>query len=569
MRFWRIFVAAAAIFSLFFLLGARGLNEPDEGRFSEVGREMAATGNYVTPHLEGVRHLSKPPMTYWLIAASIKIFGVNEFAARLPAALAALGTLLAVFFLTRSAFDETTALWSVVILLSSALFFAVAHIITTDMILTCFVTWSVWFLWRWHVSDDKSWRKIAWFYAFLGLGMMTKGPVAVILPLFSVLGLRWKNKNFALRQMCWGRGMLIFLAISVPWFVAVAQKNPAIWHYFLVRESVERLATGVHHRSKPFWYFVPVLAGGFLPWSVLLPAAARALRGKTGREADLVRLCGAWAIVGLVFFSLSRSKLPTYVLPLCPPLAMLTAAGLTNIFRAKLLERGDVFVRGSGLVAALILGAAAIGLAVMSHGKYGVAHAHVGLVVLAAAAGAALCIALLAIKRAELFAAAVTISTLSVFLAAIWILPSVEQQLRSQTSGKFFATTIRDNDPKGEIPVICYRSFQYTLPFYLERTVLLYQPVVKGTQASEEVFEFRGARTGSSGAILNSRQARELFTGDKPVFCIVQIADLAALEDEFGVQMYALQHVGNRVLTTNRRMTQRPTSDDVDDGNVP
>src|SRR5208283_1651544 len=147
----------------------------------------------------------KPPLTYWLIGLSIRAFGANEWAARLPSALGALGTLLAAYLLARSAYGERAGLWAVAVLLSSALFFGMARLITTDMLLTCFVAWSVWSLWRWAASEDRGWRKILWFYVFLGLGMITKGPVAVMLPLFALAGLRWRNPTLRLRQMGWGK----------------------------------------------------------------------------------------------------------------------------------------------------------------------------------------------------------------------------------------------------------------------------------------------------------------------------------------------------------------------------
>src|SRR5437867_2385552 len=130
---WRVGIAMLAVFVLFFQLGTRGLNEPDEGRYAEVGREMAASGDWLVPRFNGVEHLSKPPLTYWLIAASIKVFGANEWAARLPAGLAALATVVALYLLVRRAADETTGLWAAAVLLSCAQFFIVARLITTDM----------------------------------------------------------------------------------------------------------------------------------------------------------------------------------------------------------------------------------------------------------------------------------------------------------------------------------------------------------------------------------------------------------------------------------------------------
>src|SRR5437867_5711825 len=189
-------VMALAAFVLFFQLGTRGLSEPDEGRYAEVGREMVASGDWLVPRFNGIEHLSKPPVTYWLIAASLKAFGVNEWAARLPVAIAALATVVALY--------EMAGLWPAVVLLSCAQFFIVARLTTTDMLVTCFAAWSVWALWRWYVSSDRKFGKIVWFYVFLGLGMMTKGPPAILPPLFALAGLAWRNSELRLRQLGWG-----------------------------------------------------------------------------------------------------------------------------------------------------------------------------------------------------------------------------------------------------------------------------------------------------------------------------------------------------------------------------
>lgn len=313
-------IVALAGFVLFFQLGTRGLNEPDEGRYAEIGREMAATGDWLVPRFNGIEHFSKPPITYWLIAASLTTFGVNEWAARLPAALAALATVIALFLMVRRATDETTALWAAVVLLSCAQFFIVARLITTDMLVTCFATWSVWALWNWYTSSDRSVGRILWFYIFLGLAFMTKGPPAIIPPMFALAGLWWKNPNLKLRQLCWARGGLVFLAIGLSWYVTIAIRQPDLWHYFFVREVLERAATGAHGRTKPFWYFVPFMAAGLLPWTGLLGFLGK-LRTDSARQRDFVRLCVGWAGLSFLMFSAVKSKLPTYVTPLYVPAA--------------------------------------------------------------------------------------------------------------------------------------------------------------------------------------------------------------------------------------------------------
>ena len=225
---WRIAAVAFVVFLLFFELGGRALNEPDEGRYAGIGYEMSATGDWLTPRLDGFEHFAKPPLTYWLIAASMSAFGVNEFAARLPATLAALGTLLAVYALVKSARDETTALWAVVMLATTAMFFVVARLITTDMLLTCWTTCAIACAWRWYVSEHRRWGAIMWFYVFLGLIFLTKGPVGLALVAFALAGLRWRKQEDAqgLKKMAKGVGGV--LDIAMPRIQALERNQPEV-----------------------------------------------------------------------------------------------------------------------------------------------------------------------------------------------------------------------------------------------------------------------------------------------------------------------------------------------------
>jgi 4-amino-4-deoxy-L-arabinose transferase-like glycosyltransferase len=545
---WRLLAVAVALFALFFQLGTRGLNEPDEGRFAEIGREMAASGDYLTPRLNGIEHLAKPPLTYWLIAVSVKAFGANEFAARLPAALAALGTLLAVYLLVGSARGEVTALWTVVVLLSSAQFWGMARLITTDMVMTCFVTWSVWFFWRWYISADRSWRRIALFYVFLGLGMMTKGPVAVVLPLFAVAGLRWRNDDLKLRQMCWGRGALVFLVIAAPWFVAIASVKPELWRYFVVREVVERVATTAHGRIKEWWYFGPALAIGFTPWTALLPTVA-VLRGETGTARDLTRLCGSWTALGFTLFTLSQSKLPSYVLPLFPPLAVLVGAAMAKIAGVNHLAQRDLLVRVCFPISLVAFFAAVMALVLHTGTKYGLAANYRTTILVIAAAGAMVCAAALVAKRIGLFAGVLAGTTLISLLTFASTFPSFERNMGRKTSAKFFAQRIRREDPGGRQPVVSCLDFLRGLPFYLEQPVLWYHPPEK---QKEDVFEFTAARDGSPQLLARPQQLRELLAGPQRVFCVATTGGFATIQRELGQPLYKLEEAGDWVLLSNQ-----------------
>ena len=198
---WLLLLLTA--FTFFILLGSRALNEPDEGRYSEIAREMIETGDWLVPHLWYLPHLDKPPMTYWLVAASMKLLGQNEWAARLPLALAGMSGVWAVWLLGSSIGGRRVGFWSALMLQTSLLYFVMARMLTTDMFLTQFTAWAVYFLWRsWQIltsdfrlrtSDFCLWHLAGW--AAIALGFLTKGPVALAIPLVALAALvvyRWK-----------------------------------------------------------------------------------------------------------------------------------------------------------------------------------------------------------------------------------------------------------------------------------------------------------------------------------------------------------------------------------------
>jgi 4-amino-4-deoxy-L-arabinose transferase-like glycosyltransferase len=548
-------VLAVAVFVVFFQLGARGLNEPDEGRYAEIGREMAASGDFLTPRFNGVIHLAKPPLTYWLTALSIRAFGVSEWAARLPSALGALGTLLAMYLLARGACGEQAGLWAVVVLLSSALFFGAARLITADMLLTCFVTWSVWSLWRWYASADRSWRKILWFYVFLGLGMITKGPVAVMLPLFALAGLCWRNPTLRLRQMGWGKGALIFLAIAAPWFIAVAGMDPERWRYFLGREVVGRLATAAHNRAKPWWFFLPVLLVVFLPWTPWL-CGAGVLRRLTGRGRELVRLCAGWLVLGLIMFSLSKSKLPTYMMPLLPPLAILVAVIIGRIGEG---ERDGVvgwLSRVSAVVAGLLVLGVAVAVGMVATTRFHVRGEFAVAVLLLAIAGCLVSVWLWRRRGLTGFAMGLAGTTLAVLLVVVMAVPLFERNLGNKALTKYVAECIQREDPAGRVPVVFCGYLLRGLPFYLQRPVLWYH---SATNETGRVFELDAVYPGTPNCLNDPQQLQDLFAGPRRVFCIASRKEFATMPRERRGLVHEIDEVGEWVVLSNQHslLTER------------
>lgn len=308
--------------ALFAFLGTRGLNEPDEGRYAEIGREMAATGQWLVPHLNGIEHFQKPPFVYWLTALSIRLLGANEWGARLPSALAALGTIMMTRAIARRVLEAGRAETAALVLLSSLGFFALARLLTPDMTLTFWTTAAIAaFVW------ERRW----WFFVCLGLGFMTKGPMALVVPLGAVLGWHLAARGTpARRRLPWLPGMLLTLALGLGWFVALSVWDHRLFSYFGGYELVERFGSHKHGRSQPFWFFGPVILGAFLPWTFFAFAHVKAVWRKW-RTRTLLPWQGmllGWLLVSFVILSASGSKLPTYILPLLPALALGLAAKL-------------------------------------------------------------------------------------------------------------------------------------------------------------------------------------------------------------------------------------------------
>ena len=309
---------------LFFFLGARGLNEPDEGRFAEASREMSVNSDWLIPRLAGVPHLQKPPMIFWISAASLRIFGVNEWAARLPSALAALGTILLTMHLAGLLFGRDVSWLSGLILLSNAFFFGMARIITTDMLLCFWITAAVVFFVQYTINH-QAWA-LALFYTSLGFGFLTKGPIAYLIPLCAVIpwSIAWRRRSGAAnRPAHWGLGLLLSLAIGFSWFIALFRQHPELMTYYLRHEFLDRIASNVHARAKPFWFYSAVTLGGLLPWSLLIPRMVGSMLRLRPLLGSPVRwLFAGWLILPWIVLHAVTSKLPTYVLPLFPPLAI-------------------------------------------------------------------------------------------------------------------------------------------------------------------------------------------------------------------------------------------------------
>ena len=364
-RAW-LLVCALALASLCWGLGSYPLLEPDEGRNVEVAREMARSGDYVLPTLDGLPYLDKPATYFAAVAFALLALGDSEGAARLPSLLFTLGTALLVWRLGRRLGPTGTGEIAAVALATMPLALAFSRTVIFDSALAFLETLALTAAWHGFAEERqrRTWFALAW--AALGLGIITKGPVAVLVPLL-VLAAFGLGAGVRLRPFFSVRAWPWFFVTALPWFVAVSLRRPDFPGYALVYESLKRVATRSAGRPGPFWYFVPVALAGSFPWiAPALAAAVRAWKLRAARrqpEGRAAVFVLAWALVPLVFFSLSQSKLPGYYLPALPALALAAA-----LILARALVDGAAFrqVRVAGYVVSGVLTALGAALVVFS-----------------------------------------------------------------------------------------------------------------------------------------------------------------------------------------------------------
>jgi 4-amino-4-deoxy-L-arabinose transferase-like glycosyltransferase len=314
---------------LFFLgLGTRPLWDTDEGMHAETSKEMVLSGDWITPTFNGERFYDKPILHSWFVALSFLIFGFTEFAARFPAALLGLGGVLLTYLLGKRMFGSTAGLVSGVILATSLEYFLLTQTVVHDSSLAFFMLLALFCFYTAYRDERHRGWYFGLFYTSLGLCVLSKGPLGLGLPgLIVGLFLLLRKRLGFLKEMRIGWGVVIFLAVAAPWYVLISLRNPGYAGYFFIQNNLMRFASSHARHHEPFYFYVPVLFGGLLPWSFLLPTAfVRSFRISLGkiREDELFLLLWLFSVFG--FFSLASSKLPTYLLPLFPAGALLLGA---------------------------------------------------------------------------------------------------------------------------------------------------------------------------------------------------------------------------------------------------
>ena len=315
------------------------LLEPDESRYAQIPKEMLEDGSWVVPTLHNEPYLDKPPLMYWLVALSYKLFGVSEASARLVPALCVHGTILMLYRLGRRSLGERAAFWAAILLTVAPGFLGIARLLVLDGLLSFCVTTSV--LCGFEAVRTGTFRRGWWIAAavFSGLGFLTKGPISEVLLFPPLIAFGWLTRSrepeasastpnalaFGSRLRIGWRNCLLFaavvVAVNLPWYIAMGCQQPEFLRYFFWEHNVLRFVKPFDH-LQPVWYYAPVLLLGFLPGVVVgVPYVRSLLKGEPTRSVA----GGFWLLAGLwcvAFFSISGSKLPTYILPAYPPLCL-------------------------------------------------------------------------------------------------------------------------------------------------------------------------------------------------------------------------------------------------------
>lgn len=335
---WALFI----LFCLFWLLmlDARTLVPTDEGRYAEMAREMVASGDWITTRLNGIKYFEKPPLQTWMNAITFELFGLGDWQARLWTGLCGLFGIVLTWHAGRRVFNERVGFYAGAVLASSFLWAALGHINTLDMGLSSMMTIALCALLiaqrdSASATERRNWMLACW--AGMALAVLSKGLIGLALPGAVLVIYSLVAKDFGIWQRLHiGQGLLLFFAITTPWFVLVSLKNPEFPQFFFIHEHFQRFLTKTHHREGPWHYFIPLLILGIAPWlGVLFQSLFGGLRDATGTRFKPKRLLLIWAGFIFFFFSISGSKLPSYILPIFPALALLVAAYWENASRKQ------------------------------------------------------------------------------------------------------------------------------------------------------------------------------------------------------------------------------------------
>lgn len=537
--FWRcdlivITVALLVLFGAF--LGARPLTVPDEGRYAEIPREMLVSGDFVTPHINGIKYFEKPPFFYWVQSGSLRVFGLNEWVVRIPNALFALLGVLLTYAGARQLYGRRTGLISAGVLATFSIYTAMSQMVTLDMTMATLLSGTLFSFILGNLVPPGSRRSTFMYamYTFAALATLTKGLIGIILPgiiIFTWLLLthRWRD----LKTYCLPTGSLLFLLITLPWHIAVAIQNPEFFQFYIIDQQFLRYLTDSTGRNQPFWFLPLSLFGGMFPWlGFLIPALPhswpRWWRTPVAEQPTLFLLL--WAGVITLFFWPSNSFLTPYVLPILPPLAIIIGRYLDWA-----IDHPRHWGVRFGVMVFCLGGLILVAVGVM---RFGIAMPLMNLSL--CLLGIAIFVSFWLIWRYTLTQTLVgLIIVMSLFLISL----KLSYPLTDKRSIKDLAIALKPM-LKNEGGVYSYLEYYQDLPFYLNQNVVIvhfYGELKHGI-----------AHTDLSGKWVRGDAFWENWRQTKRQYMIMSLGnfELAKLEHP-GVKLVEIAHTERNVLVTN------------------
>lgn len=456
----------------FYTLGARTLVPSDEGRYAEIAREMAASGDFLTPQLNGIKYFGKPPLQAWMTALGFSVFGLGEWQARLWTGLCGLAGMFMVFLAGSRVYSAATGVTAALVLGSSFFWAVAAHVASYDMGLSAMLTCALCAMLiaqRPAASprEQRNWMLGCW--AAMALAVLSKGLAGIVLPGMVLVLYTLASRDWRIwRRLHVVPGLALFLAIAAPWFVLVSLENPEFPAFFFIREHVGRFTSDVHSRQAPWHYFLPFLIVGMTPWfGVLAQSLRHGLRGSAaGFEPG--RFLVVWAVSILVFFSLLHAKLPAYILPVFPALALLLARYLDSAsHKAIIVAAAAAALLGAAVLVLLWIGPALVkNMQALTPAQRGYTYWIAGAAALLVSGGIA---AAWLTRRARAWA--LTVLAAAGFLAGQALMLGHEPLGRDKAGVAHLAAIRSEITP--QTPLYAVGQYEYALPFYLGRTLIM------------------------------------------------------------------------------------------------
>ena len=542
-------------------LGRPALWEPDEGRYAEIAREMVLSGDYVTPRDDFELYFEKPPLVYWAEAAAIGIFGVNEFAVRLPAALFSIGQVVVTAALAELMFGATAGFLAALVLALSPLFFGFARFATLDPALAFFLTAALATFYlaarenSFSQPSARRWMLIS--AAMLAMGTLAKGPIALLLA--GAIALAWLAIEHRLREivrmpLVWCG--LIYAAIVLPWFILMEMRNPGFLRFFFIHEHFERYTTSSEHGWGP-WFFIPIVLGGMWPWIFFVPLGWSAMRADdalpnivpaSSRRSNASFLA-IWFIVIFVFFSIPRSKLGSYILPALPPLAIVAGYGLARLRTLTDASRRRLFALIA--IANLVLASVVFIFLDLARGPTNAPLGSDALLIAAVLAAGA--IVMYALGRN---ASRVPYAIGALALAMLATVPLSARMRENASSISTYRNLARAVQPylAGDCALASYRHYVQSLPFY--------------TRSRETRVEYWGElsevsppTTAKSPFLIGSEaRLRQIWSSGSCMVLIANARDLKALDDSLKPAPIVIGCEGKKFALYNGALAPPPSA---------